>query len=142
MIIANNVSKQFGSLKALNNFSVNCNKGECIALIGPNGSGKTTFAGKAKNKTIPQEHKPFSAEKAFVYLFLIGLPQGTITVPTIPFTNEENRNVQESICHLRNARKVLAEAMELFHGGIMIDKPKEFKLNGANKKTSKENIEI
>ncbi|MEI8075603.1 MAG: ABC transporter ATP-binding protein [Bacteroidota bacterium] len=43
MIIANNVSKQFGSLKALNNFSVNCNKGECIALIGPNGSGKTTF---------------------------------------------------------------------------------------------------
>jgi Cu-processing system ATP-binding protein len=43
MIIANNVSKQFGSLKALNNFSVTCNKGECIALIGPNGSGKTTF---------------------------------------------------------------------------------------------------
>ncbi|MEI7628551.1 MAG: ABC transporter ATP-binding protein [Bacteroidota bacterium] len=43
MIIANNVSKNFGSLTALNNFSVNCNKGECIALIGPNGSGKTTF---------------------------------------------------------------------------------------------------
>ncbi len=43
MIIANNVSKKFGSLKALNNFSVTCNKGECIALIGPNGSGKTTF---------------------------------------------------------------------------------------------------
>lgn len=43
MIIANNVSKKFGSLIALNNFSVTCNKGECIALIGPNGSGKTTF---------------------------------------------------------------------------------------------------
>ena len=43
MIIANNVSKNFGNLTALNNFSVNCNKGECIALIGPNGSGKTTF---------------------------------------------------------------------------------------------------
>lgn len=43
MIIANNVSKKFGSLVALNNFSVTCNKGECIALIGPNGSGKTTF---------------------------------------------------------------------------------------------------
>lgn len=43
MIIANNVSKKFGSLTALNNFSVTCNKGECIALIGPNGSGKTTF---------------------------------------------------------------------------------------------------
>lgn len=43
MIIANNVSKKFGNLMALNNFSVTCNKGECIALIGPNGSGKTTF---------------------------------------------------------------------------------------------------
>lgn len=43
MIIANNVSKNFGNLVALNNFSVTCNKGECIALIGPNGSGKTTF---------------------------------------------------------------------------------------------------
>lgn len=43
MIIANNVTKHFGKLKALNNVSVNCTRGECIALIGPNGSGKTTF---------------------------------------------------------------------------------------------------
>lgn len=43
MIIATNVSKQFGKLKVLDNLSVTCTKGECIALIGPNGSGKTTF---------------------------------------------------------------------------------------------------
>ena len=43
MIIATNVSKSFGKLKVLNNISLACNKGECIALIGPNGSGKTTF---------------------------------------------------------------------------------------------------
>jgi Cu-processing system ATP-binding protein len=43
MIIASNVSKKFGKLKVLNNVSATCNKGECIALIGPNGSGKTTF---------------------------------------------------------------------------------------------------
>jgi Cu-processing system ATP-binding protein len=43
MIIASNVSKKFGKLKALDNVSVNCAKGECIALIGPNGCGKTTF---------------------------------------------------------------------------------------------------
>ena len=43
MIIASNVSKKFGKLKALNDVSVTCNKGECIALIGPNGSGKTTL---------------------------------------------------------------------------------------------------
>jgi len=43
MIIANNINKQFGKLKALDNVSITCSKGECIALIGPNGSGKTTF---------------------------------------------------------------------------------------------------
>ena len=43
MIIGNNVTKKFGRLSALNNVSVTCSKGECIALIGPNGSGKTTF---------------------------------------------------------------------------------------------------
>lgn len=43
MIIASNVSKKFGKLKALDNVSVACNKGECIALIGPNASGKTTL---------------------------------------------------------------------------------------------------
>src|SRR5450432_901789 len=43
MIAAKNVTKKFGKLYALNEVTVTCNKGECIALIGPNGSGKTTF---------------------------------------------------------------------------------------------------
>ena len=43
MIIASNVSKKFAKLKALDNVSVTCVKGECIALIGPNGCGKTTL---------------------------------------------------------------------------------------------------
>jgi Cu-processing system ATP-binding protein len=43
MIIATNVNKKFGKLQVLKNISANCNEGECIALIGPNGSGKTTF---------------------------------------------------------------------------------------------------
>jgi Cu-processing system ATP-binding protein len=43
MIIATNVTKRFGKLTALDSINVVCNKGESIALIGPNGSGKTTF---------------------------------------------------------------------------------------------------
>jgi Cu-processing system ATP-binding protein len=43
MIIATNVTKKFGKLTALDAVSLTCNKGESIALIGPNGSGKTTF---------------------------------------------------------------------------------------------------
>jgi len=43
MIIATNVNKRFGKLQALDNVSFTCNKGQTISLIGPNGSGKTTF---------------------------------------------------------------------------------------------------
>ncbi|MBS1598870.1 MAG: ABC transporter ATP-binding protein [Bacteroidetes bacterium] len=53
MIIANNVSKRFSKLQALNNVSVTCNRGECIALIGPNGSGKTTFIKSILGMVVP-----------------------------------------------------------------------------------------
>lgn len=53
MIIASNVSKQFGKLKALDNVSVTCGKGECIALIGPNGSGKTTLIKSILGMVVP-----------------------------------------------------------------------------------------
>lgn len=43
MIIATNVTKKFGKLIALNDINTTCNKGQSISLIGPNGSGKTTF---------------------------------------------------------------------------------------------------
>jgi Cu-processing system ATP-binding protein len=43
MIVAKSITKKFGKVYALKDVSVTCRKGECIALIGPNGSGKTTF---------------------------------------------------------------------------------------------------
>ena len=53
MIVANSVCKQFGKLRALNNISVTCSKGECIGLIGPNGSGKTTFIKSILGMVVP-----------------------------------------------------------------------------------------
>jgi branched-chain amino acid transport system ATP-binding protein len=38
-----NLTKRFGGLTAVNNFSTHLVKGELCALIGPNGSGKTTI---------------------------------------------------------------------------------------------------
>jgi Cu-processing system ATP-binding protein len=53
MIIASNVTKTFGKLKALDNVSVTCNKGHAIALIGPNGSGKTTLIKTILGMVVP-----------------------------------------------------------------------------------------
>ncbi|OUS27779.1 multidrug ABC transporter ATP-binding protein [Thalassotalea sp. 42_200_T64] len=43
MIIANNVSKNFGSLQVLDNVSFEINKGDIVGFLGKNGAGKTTL---------------------------------------------------------------------------------------------------
>lgn len=43
MIKVSGLSKQFGSLKVLKNINAHIKKGECIAVIGPSGSGKSVF---------------------------------------------------------------------------------------------------
>jgi Cu-processing system ATP-binding protein len=53
MIIASNVTKRFRKLTALNNVSAICTKGECIALIGPNASGKTTLIKSILGMVVP-----------------------------------------------------------------------------------------
>jgi Cu-processing system ATP-binding protein len=55
MIVAKNITKKFGKVYALNDVSVTCNKGECIALIGPNASGKTTFIKCVLGMVVPEE---------------------------------------------------------------------------------------
>ncbi|HPG56412.1 MAG TPA: amino acid ABC transporter ATP-binding protein [Candidatus Wallbacteria bacterium] len=43
MIKVENLSKSFGSLKVLENVNVEIKKGECVAIIGPSGTGKSVF---------------------------------------------------------------------------------------------------
>lgn len=42
VIVVENIVKNFGSTKALNNFSMTVKKGEVHGFLGPNGSGKST----------------------------------------------------------------------------------------------------
>ena len=57
MIAIQDISKRFGKLQVLNNVSVNCNRGECIALIGPNGCGKTTLIKSILGMVVPDSGK-------------------------------------------------------------------------------------
>lgn len=43
LLEAQNISKHFGGLKAINEVSMQVNQGEILGIIGPNGAGKTTF---------------------------------------------------------------------------------------------------
>ncbi|MEO6894060.1 MAG: ABC transporter ATP-binding protein [Ginsengibacter sp.] len=53
MIVAKNITKKFGKLKALDNVSITFSKGECIALLGPNGCGKTTLIKSLLGMVVP-----------------------------------------------------------------------------------------
>jgi len=43
MLVADNVTKRFGGLKAVDRVSFGIREGEILGLIGPNGAGKTTL---------------------------------------------------------------------------------------------------
>lgn len=43
LLKVNNISKNFGGVRAIHNFSLDVDKGEIVGIIGPNGAGKTTI---------------------------------------------------------------------------------------------------
>lgn len=53
VIIANNLSKAFGSTQALRQVSLTVNRGEAIAIMGTSGSGKTTLLHCLAGITVP-----------------------------------------------------------------------------------------
>ncbi len=80
MIEIKNISKRFGKLEVLKDVNLTCRKGECIALIGPNGCGKTTLIKSILGMVIPDkgsiEFNGKSVLKQFEYRSQIGyMPQ-------------------------------------------------------------------
>jgi len=59
LLVADLVSKSFGTFKALNNVSISVPKGSIFGLLGPNGAGKTTLIRIINQITMPDEGKVF-----------------------------------------------------------------------------------
>lgn len=80
MIEIKSISKRFGKLQVLNRVNLECFRGECIALIGPNGCGKTTLIKSILGMVLPDDgeilFKGKSINQDFVYRSEIGyMPQ-------------------------------------------------------------------
>lgn len=113
MIEIQQLSKRFGKLQVLNNVSLKLNKGECVALIGPNGCGKTTLIKSILGMVVPDSgtilfnQKPIN--KDVTYRNHIGyMPQ----IGRYP----ENMSIGQVIHMIKDIRKSnTAEDNELMH---------------------------
>lgn len=105
MISISNLHKQFGKLKVLDGVTFQIESGGVIAVLGPNGSGKTTILKTILGMVLPEKGEAFFQEKAILgkwnYRNDIGyLPQ----IARFP----ENLTVQELIDMIKNIRGVAA----------------------------------
>jgi len=62
------VTKRFGALEAIRNFSFILRPGEILGLIGPNGSGKTTLFNLITGLYAPDEGEILFKEKSIVHI--------------------------------------------------------------------------
>ncbi|MEZ4838604.1 ABC transporter ATP-binding protein [Flavobacterium sp.] len=137
MIEIKNITKKFGKLNVLNDVTLSCKKGECIALIGPNGCGKTTLIKTILGMVLPDggaiEFNNKSIVKEYLYRSSIGyMPQ----IGRYPDTMSIG-GVVEMIKSIRNTNQVLDE--ELWHSfelDKMADKQMRTLSGGTTQKVS------
>lgn len=109
MIAIKNINKKFGKLEVLKDIELTFQKGECIALIGPNGCGKTTLIKSILGMVLPDSgsivFKGKSILKEFQYRENIGyMPQ----IGRYP-DNMTIGQIIEMIKKIRNSDEVLDE---------------------------------
>lgn len=103
MIRIDNIHKQFGKLKVLDGVTFQVQSGGVVAVLGPNGSGKTTILKTILGMVLPDEGEAYFQDKSILkqwdYRNDIGyLPQ----IARFP----ENLTVQELIDMVKNIRSV------------------------------------
>jgi Cu-processing system ATP-binding protein len=137
MIAVRGIYKKFGKLQALQDINLDCQTGHCIALIGPNGCGKTTLIKSVLQMVVPDKGTiSFNGRDIkgdHLYRSAIGyMPQ----IGRYP-DNMNVGQVIETIQKLRPGKQVLDEDMyrEYKIGGIL-DKRMATLSGGTRQKVS------
>lgn len=131
MIEISNLSKKFAKLKVLNNINLSCKQGECIALIGPNGCGKTTLIKSILGMVIPSEGtikfkealvtNNFEYRKQIGYMPQIGRYPDNMSIGQILDMIKEIRKsemkLDEDLYHEFQLKDLLNKKMRTLSGG-------------------------
>lgn len=131
MIIANNVNKSFGKLQVLKDVSVNCEEGQCIALIGPNGSGKTTFIKCLLGMVVADSGfitfkgsnilHDWEYRKHIGYMPQIGRYPDNMTIAHVfdmmKDIRKQKNNIDEELIHAFGLSKLMEKRMRTLSGG-------------------------
>lgn len=137
MITIQNINKRFGKLEVLKNVNLTCNKGECIALIGPNGCGKTTLIKAILGMVLPDngtiKFNEQNIKNEYLYRNKIGyMPQ----IGRYPDTMTIG-NIIEMIKKIRNSNDALDEDLiKAFELEKMFDKQMRTLSGGTTQKVS------
>ncbi|MGZ3862110.1 MAG: ABC transporter ATP-binding protein [Bacteroidia bacterium] len=131
MIEVNGLYKKFGKLEVLNNINASFNAGECIALIGPNGCGKTTLIKSILGMVIPNEgtimvkgrviSREFEYRKHIGYMPQIGRYPDNMTIGQVIEMVKEIRkvghNTDEELLHRFRLTDMFNKQMRTLSGG-------------------------
>lgn len=137
MIEIKNISKKFGKLEVLKDVTLSCKSGECIALIGPNGCGKTTLIKSILGMVLPSsgsiEFNGKSVLGEYIYREKIGyMPQ----IGRYP-DNMTIGQIMDMIKKIRNANHELdEELLKAFELEKIFDKQMRTLSGGTTQKVS------
>lgn len=131
MIEIKNISKKFGKLGVLKNINLSCDQGECIALIGPNGCGKTTLIKSILGLVVPHDgeilfnHKSIKNDDSYRnkigYMPQIGRYPENMTIgqliDMIKNIRSTNSNLDEDLIETFHLDKMMNKKMSTLSGG-------------------------
>ena len=132
MISTENINKNFGKLRVLNDVSVNFAAGECIALLGPNGCGKTTLIKSILGMVMPNKgtirfdgtdvRKDWKYRSRIGYMPQIGRYPENMTIAHVidmmkDIRKSTNSETDEELIKAFDLAKILDKKMSTLSGG-------------------------